>query len=213
MSDDGSPLAIYLALPADETPMLVHAHLPAGASILELGCGPGRATRVLVALGHEVTAVDDSAEMLAHVTGARTVCADLFSLRLDRTFGAVLAASHLINHPEQERRRALLDVCARHVRPGDGVVLIERYSPGWLATATATRTRRGPVELEFEPHGRSGSVVSASMTYRLSDRRWTQRFEAADVDDDELDHIARTVGLRLDRPLASDGTWLLLRPG
>lgn len=70
MSVDGSPLAIYLALPAGDDPMIIHNAAPPEASILELGSGPGRLTRVLVALGHEVVAVDDSPEMLAHVTGA-----------------------------------------------------------------------------------------------------------------------------------------------
>ncbi len=42
----------------------------AGASILELGCGAGRVTHPLVALGHPVVAVDESPEMLAHVRGA-----------------------------------------------------------------------------------------------------------------------------------------------
>jgi SAM-dependent methyltransferase len=47
--------------------------VPSGASILELGSGAGRVTHPLVELGYAVTAVDESAEMLARVRGARTV--------------------------------------------------------------------------------------------------------------------------------------------
>ena len=89
VSPDGSPLAVYLALPAGDAPTLVSAALPTGAGILELGSGPGRLTRVLLALGHPVIAVDDHPAMLAPVTGAETVVGDAWSLALDRTVDAV----------------------------------------------------------------------------------------------------------------------------
>lgn len=49
-------------------------------------------------LGHPVTAVDQSAAMLAQVQGAETMLADIGTLDLGRTFPAVLLASQLINH-------------------------------------------------------------------------------------------------------------------
>jgi SAM-dependent methyltransferase len=51
-------------------PEVVHAAIPAGASILELGAGAGRVTRRLVELGHPVVAVDESPEMLARIREA-----------------------------------------------------------------------------------------------------------------------------------------------
>ena len=45
----------------------MHAAVPEGASILELGCGTGRILKPLAALGHLVHGVDDSPGMLAHV--------------------------------------------------------------------------------------------------------------------------------------------------
>lgn len=45
--------------------------------MLELGCGVGPITHRLLALGHEVAAVDNSAAMLEQVHGARTVLADV----------------------------------------------------------------------------------------------------------------------------------------
>jgi SAM-dependent methyltransferase len=142
VSADGSPLAMYLALPAGDDPLIIHRASPPGASILELGSGPGRLTRVLVALGHEVVAVDDSTEMLAHVTGAATVCADLFDVDVGRTFDIVLVASHLINDPDLARRHALLCVCRRHLVTG-GSILVQRYQPGGLRLRRLDRGRPG----------------------------------------------------------------------
>lgn len=44
--------------------------LPAGARVLELGCGHGDLTQALVQAGHRVTAVDRSESMLAHTRDA-----------------------------------------------------------------------------------------------------------------------------------------------
>jgi SAM-dependent methyltransferase len=67
---DGSPVEVYLRLPPGEEPGIVHAAVPEGAAVLELGCGAGRLTRALLAFGHPVVAVDQSPEMLRHVQGA-----------------------------------------------------------------------------------------------------------------------------------------------
>jgi SAM-dependent methyltransferase len=213
VSSDGSPLAMYLALPAGEEPLVVHRAITPEASILELGSGPGRVTRVLVALGHEVVAVDDSPEMLAHVTGATTVCADVYDAGLDlgRRFDTVLAGSHLVNEPDETRRAALWAVCRRHV-DDDGVVLVQRYPPGWLLHAGAARSAHGPVETSFEPGRLDGAVRSATVTYRLDNRSWAQSFDAIDVGDDLLATDAGAVGLVIDRMVTDDGTWVALRP-
>jgi SAM-dependent methyltransferase len=100
-------------MPARGEPAIVHAATGPGASILELGCGAGRVTHPLVALGHPVVAVDESADMLAHVRGAETVCARIEDLALGRRFDLVLLASHLINS-DPPTRAAFLAAC----RPG-----------------------------------------------------------------------------------------------
>jgi SAM-dependent methyltransferase len=195
VSADGSPLALYLALPAGEVPVLVHRAIRPASSILELGSGPGRLTRVLLALGHRVTAVDDSAEMLEHVTGADRVCADAFNLDLGRTFDVVLAASHLINQPGESSRSALLQVGRRHLR--GGMMLIERYPPGWLLTASAGGSHLGPVRVQFEPGLIHDGVRQATMTYQLESVTWHQTFHAEDVSDQLLEQEAKDAGLEV----------------
>lgn len=83
---DGSPVELYARMPTFGEPELIHAAIPAGAEILELGSGAGRMTHRLLELGHPVTAVDSSAEMLAHVRGAQTVRSQIEGLDLGRRF-------------------------------------------------------------------------------------------------------------------------------
>ncbi len=49
---------------------LIHSLVAQESEILELGCGAGRITHELVALGHPVVAVDQSPGMLERVRGA-----------------------------------------------------------------------------------------------------------------------------------------------
>src|SRR5687768_13974662 len=127
---DGSPVGLYATLAPLGEQDLIHASIPAAAAILELGCGAGRITHELFALGHSVTAVDNSPAMLAHVRGAETVLADIETLDLGRRFPVVLLASNFLNAPDDRELDAVLAACARHVAP-DGMVLLERMPPDW----------------------------------------------------------------------------------
>jgi SAM-dependent methyltransferase len=133
ITPDGCAVDFYAQLPAWGEPAIVHDAAGARASILELGCGTGRITRPLAALGHEVVAVDESPEMLAHVRDGQTVCARIEDLRLGRRFDAVLLASHLIN-ADDDTRIAFLDACRRHVAD-DGCVIIQHHHLSRSATA------------------------------------------------------------------------------
>ena len=209
IAPDGSPVGIYLAVPAGDTPTVIHEAVPPGASILELGSGPGRITRVLIAYGHPVTAVDDSPEMLAHVTGARTVCADLWSLDLPDRFDAVVAGSHLINAADAADAARLLAVCRAHLAPG-GTVLVERYPPGFLAEVTERSGGIAPVETRFERLAVRDGIYSARVTYRLGQRTWVQEFQARDIGDDELQQLAAGAGLAVVGYVDDARTWAQL---
>jgi SAM-dependent methyltransferase len=199
-------------MPPGRVPELVHGAVVAGGSILELGSGPGRMTHPLVALGHPVVAVDDSAEMLAQVRGAERVEADIFTLDLDRRrFAGVLAASHLINEPTAERRAALLDVCRHHVAD-DGVVLVQRYEPAWASAPESGVGEVGPVEIDVEIHAHRPPEFDATVTYTLDGHSWAQSFTSAAIDDEQLAAEAAAHALRLDAWLDDRRTWGLLRP-
>jgi SAM-dependent methyltransferase len=207
---DGSPVAVYLALPAGDEPQLIHDAAGAGASILELGCGAGRVTRPLAAMGHPMVAVDNSLSMLEHVTVGETIHADITKLDLGRAFDAVVAASHLVNNGDRSWARALLDSCGRHVG-ADGVVLVQRWDPEWLASVTVRDREFGPVSASFRALARRGPELDATVTFRLGDQAWTQTFKAVVVDDDDLAEYAAASDLVLDGWLDEDRTWARLR--
>src|SRR5690348_16970574 len=108
VAPDGSPVALYLKLPGDREARVIASVAPTPATLLELGCGAGRVTRHLVELGYRVTAVDNSAAMLEHVTGAETVLADIADLDVGRRFDVVVLASHFVNVVGEAERIALL---------------------------------------------------------------------------------------------------------
>jgi SAM-dependent methyltransferase len=207
---DGSPIDLYLRLPSFGEADRIHALLPADAAVLELGCGVGRVTHELVRLGHPVTAVDESTEMLAHVVGAETVAARIEELDLARRFPCVLLMSQLVNVRDDAQRRALLRVCVRHVTD-DGVVLIERHEPDWQPVE-GRRSERDGVSFAFEDVRRTARTVAATVRYDADGKTWRHSFTARLLDDDELDAQLRAVGLRLTRVLDERRTWVEARP-
>lgn len=211
VTDDGSPVEMYARMPTFGEPELIHAAIPPGASILELGSGAGRMTHPLIELGHQVTAADSSAEMLSHVRGAETVQAEIERLDLARRFDCVLMASHLINVDDRQRA-AFLATCARHVAP-DGVVLIQRYDPEWAADPQPSDVERGGVRLRVIEPRREGRHLSATAEYELEGRTWRHGpWEATILDDDEMAARLGASGLRLDRWLDERRTWLAAVP-
>ena len=206
---DGSPVGLYAALGPLGEPELIHGAVPAGSQILELGCGAGRITHELIALGHPVTAVDNSAEMLAHVRGADTLLADIETLDLGRRFAVVLLASNFLNAPDDEELDALLGACARHVEPG-GQVLLERMAPEW-DPRPGTRTTGG-IQMTLRDVQHDGEVISAVMDYHANGERWTHAFRTRLITDDKVDAALGRAGLELVRWLDDRRSWLEARP-
>jgi hypothetical protein len=153
-----------------------------------------------------VTAVDDSAEMLAHVRSAETVCAKIESVRLDRRFDCVLLGSHFVN---DFARAPVLETCARHVAD-DGVVLIEAYLPE-LEWAAGAERRLGDVAIRLVEAERTGDRVRATMEYRVDGETWRQSFEAELLDEDGLRMSVSASGLRFDRWLSRERGWFVAR--
>jgi SAM-dependent methyltransferase len=209
IAPDGSPIDLYLRLPSFGEAERIHKLIPAGADVLELGCGVGRVTHELVRLGHAVTAVDEFDAMLAHVRGAEVVCTRIEDLDLRRRFACVLLMSQLVNVPDDDQRHAFLRACARHVA-NDGVVLIERHAPDWQPV-TGRRGDRGGVAFSLEDVRADGRRVAATVRYEAAGKTWQHPFVARLLDDEELDQELVSAGLRPSRVLGERRTWVEAR--
>jgi SAM-dependent methyltransferase len=211
ITPDGCAVDFYAQMPDYGEPAIVHDAAGAGASILELGCGAGRVTRPLAALGHRVVAVDESPEMLAHVRDAETVCARIEDLRLGRRFDAVLLASHLIN-ADDDTRSAFLAACRRHVA-GHGCVVVQQYTPEWFSAVSETEMTRDGIIYRMRDVSRPApNLVSATVEYLVGGKRWTQTFTTTRLDETELAAALAAAGLRLDRYLTEDRRWFRAVP-
>jgi SAM-dependent methyltransferase len=212
IAPDGCAVELYALLPAMGEPEVVHAAIPAGASVLELGAGAGRVTHRLVELGHPVVAVDESPEMLGRIRGAETVRARIQELDLGRRFDAVLLASFLVNTPDDGLRRGFLAACREHVEPG-GCVLVQRHPPAWFdEVAEGERTSDG-VTFRLRDLRRPGpGLVAATAEYQAGERVWTHEFTARRLDDGELAAALAEAGLAVDAYLTGDGSWVRAVP-
>ena len=201
---DGSPVALYARLPELGEGEIVASVLPLEASVLELGCGTGRLTRQLVRLGYRVTAVDESAKMLAHVRDAETVQGHIERLDLDRRFDGVLLASNLVN-AEPASSRAFLEACRRH----SDVALCEGLPLAW--SPEDGETALGEVCARLHVDGVEDGVVRGEVEYEAEDEIWRHPFAMrVFADEAELGTALAEAGLRLERRL--DARWFFAVP-
>ena len=214
ITPDGCAVELYAQLTSSGEPEIVHAAIPAGASVLELGCGSGRISTPLAELGHRVLGVDQSSEMLALCRGIETVRADIQTLRLAEHFDAVLLPSHLINAADENLRTDLLNTCRHHVAPDpDGIVVIQRHQPGWIPKAVDFERDNGQMHVRFTVLDRPGpDLLHAVVHYDLGDSAWDHEYVAKDLSDEALPDVLEASGLRLDQILTEDGTWFTARP-
>lgn len=209
---DGSPVELYARMPTFGEPELVHAAIPAGTPILELGAGAGRMTHRLVELGHPVTAVDSSAAMLAKIEGADRVHAEIEGLDLGRTFGCVLLASQLVNVDDDAQRAAFLATARRHL-DDDGVLLIQRYDPAWAADPRPSESNHDGVTIRVLAPRREGERLTATVEYEVDGRQWRHGpFTSRILSDEDLASRLGVAGLTHDRWLDERQTWLAAVP-
>lgn len=112
------------------------ARLPAGACVLDLGCGAGEPLAgFFIRKGFSVTGVDGSPKMIelcrGRFPGMTWLTGDMRGLALGRRFDAVLAWDSFF-HLTREEQRAMFPVFGAHLNPeglllftsgpGDGVV-------------------------------------------------------------------------------------------
>ncbi|WP_264931549.1 bifunctional 2-polyprenyl-6-hydroxyphenol methylase/3-demethylubiquinol 3-O-methyltransferase UbiG [Streptomyces sp. A012304] len=213
ITPDGCAVELYSRMPVMDEPDIISAAVPAGAHILELGSGVGRVTHALVERGFTVTAVDESAEMLERVRGARTICSPIEALDLGgETFDVVMLASFLVHSGDVEVRRGMLRTCARHVTEG-GCVLIQREGADYHTNVPRERVDPSGFTvriLSADPQG--DGVHSVHVEYVFPDAVWTQTFRSRPLTDQQFEEALAEAGLRVDRYLTEDRVWVRVVP-
>ncbi|WP_037668677.1 bifunctional 2-polyprenyl-6-hydroxyphenol methylase/3-demethylubiquinol 3-O-methyltransferase UbiG [Streptomyces griseus] len=212
ITPDGCAVELYSRLPVGAEPDIIAAAVPAGARILELGCGVGRMTHPLLERGFAVTAVDESPGMLERVRGARTILSPIEDLDLGETFDVVLLASFLVHTGDVEVRRGLLRTCLRHLADG-GCVLIQREGEDYHSDLP--RQRVDPTgftvrTLSSDPVG--DGVNSVRVEYEFPDATWTQTFRARPMTPEAFEEALAEQGLRVHGYLTEDRTWVRAMP-
>ncbi|WP_330340683.1 class I SAM-dependent methyltransferase [Streptomyces sp. NBC_00557] len=213
ITPDGCAVELYERLPVGEEPDIIAAAVPAGARILELGSGVGRITRPLIERGFAVTAVDESADMLSRVRGARTICSPIEQLDLGgEEFDVVMLASFLVHAGDEEVRRGLLRTCARYVAK-DGCVLIQREGEDYHTNVPRERTDPSGFTvrvLSAEPLGNGANSVHVE--YVFPDARWTQTFLSRPLTREQFESALEEAGLEVDSYLTPDRMWVRAVP-
>ena len=208
ITPDGCAVELYSRLPVGDEPDIIAAAVPAGARILELGCGVGRMTHVLLERGFDVTAVDESAEMLERVRGARTIRGPIERLDVGETFDVVLLASFLVHAGDVEVRRGMLRTCARHLAEG-GCVLIQREGENYHTDVPRERVDPSGFTVRIvsaDPVG--DGVDSVHAEYLFPDATWTQTFRARPLTREQFEEALAEADLTVDRYLTDDGMWV-----
>jgi SAM-dependent methyltransferase len=127
---------------------LIQRNRPGAQSVLDLGCGTGRHALLLAEKGYAVAGVDRSEEMLAVAREASPGeiayhLGDIRSVRLDRTFDAVVSLFHVISY--QTANADLRDAFATartHLAPGGVFIFDCWYGPAVLTDRPTVRVKR-----------------------------------------------------------------------
>ncbi|SEL53540.1 Ubiquinone/menaquinone biosynthesis C-methylase UbiE [Roseateles sp. YR242] len=191
--------------------------LAPGTRVLELGCGTGLLSHRLLAFGCVVTGVDNSADMLAHVSDqVRRVHADIEQLALEDRFDVVLLPSGLINHADPAIRRAFVAAAARHVSPS-GLLILKRQDPGWLTSAkVGQRSGSDAQSLEVLAVERApdteGVQVRMTLRYGIAGDSWTHTFSVIALEEPSIARLLAAEGFSVPEGLDDERLWFASRP-
>jgi SAM-dependent methyltransferase len=128
-------------------------HCPEARTVLDLGCGTGRHDHLLARMGYEVSGVDRSGEMLAVANAQPSTeetpvppvfhLGDIRSVRLDRTFDAVISLFHVMSYlTSNEDLAAAFATVRAHLKPGGLFIFDCWYGPAVLTTRPEVRVKR-----------------------------------------------------------------------
>lgn len=209
---DGCSVQMWSRLATNGEPEIIESAVPAGATLLELGAGAGRMTRELRNKGFRVTAVDESAEMLAHIQDTATVRSTIEGLRLAERFDVVTLTSFLVNTADPLLRAEMLRTCAYHVADG-GCVLIQCEGAWHTDVEVGSQWERDGMTIRVaarEPA--AGGARRTRMEYALEGAAWSQTFLSFRLTDEQTAAALAEAGLALDSWLTEDRTWLRAVP-
>ena len=213
LTEDGCSVEVYARLPVGDEPEIISSVLPPGSSILEVCAGTGRIADVLAERKFKVVAVDHSADMLARVRLAETVCMPIENLDLGQRFDAVVFASHMINRADEDWCAAVLTACRRHVLD-TGCVLIERRAPAWFDAPEEFDRQFGDLSVQLAEITRiDHDLVAGTFIYRASDgQQWTHRVTSRRLDNAKFSRELAAAGLAFDQVLDDGDKWVRAIP-
>ena len=151
------------------------ARLLKGQRVLDVGCGTGNLTAMLVAAGCQAVGVDSSATMLSHARQKRLAAEfrhiDAAQLPFDQEFDAAVISIAIHEMPPQVREQ-VWESMRRAVRPAGRLVALDFAIP--LRNSLAARIAAGMVEKDerslvdiypdhytnFQEFMRSGGLLS-----------------------------------------------------
>jgi len=138
------PNTYYLAF--RDIPSLIRKHAPGGKTALDFGCGTGRSTRLLRALGFRAAGVDISEDMLRKARERdpkgdyRRVPDGRLDGMQDGAYDLVLSAFTFDNIPTREKKVGLFREIARVLKPSGRMVNLvsspEIYTHEWASFTT-----------------------------------------------------------------------------
>ena len=208
-TSDGCSVEFYRRLPYTDELEDIADQLREHESVLELGCGVGRLATRLLNLGLSYCGVDNSQEMLSHLPqGAEGLYSSIEALHLERSWSSVLLASHLINVPDVQLRRAFVEAAFQHLAP-QGKVYIQRHNPDWLSSVEpgGLGTFSG-LDISVETVERRWPYVTMTLKYDLEGQSWCQSFTAEALSVGQVEELLKGVGFNNVQTSGERELWL-----
>lgn len=150
----------------------------AGLRAVDLGCGAGRAARVLAAMGAEVTGLDPNAEAVAAARargGARYLVAPAEATGLPTAAFDLAFFAESLHHADD--RDAALAEAARIVRPGGRIAVLEPEAGDPIHAAACLVDDEAPV---YADAARAlAALVAAGRAWRAAPLHYAAKYRAA----------------------------------